>query len=136
MPDDDRDLVQLFVRDLDSIDLPERGRWRPAPRAESALMRTTRHALTGVAVVAVLLLALIASFGLRNNEQVATTSTPLPTATASAAISTPTTPAASAPVLISPSTNGKITGRVGYPSEFVPPMSIFAISVNDPSTWY
>jgi hypothetical protein len=31
---------------------------------------------------------------------------------------------------------GAITGRIGYPSEFAPPITVYAIYVNDPNRWF
>jgi hypothetical protein len=91
MPDLDRDLIHLFVRDLDDIELPPRDRWRPAPRRESRLMRTGRYVLYASAVVAVLVLALFASFAFRDSNRAAATPSPtLPANTASASVPSPT----------------------------------------------
>lgn len=146
MPDKDPELTRLFVRDLDDIVLPARGTWRPAPRRGSALMNATRFALAATAVAAVLVLALIASFGLRDNTPVAApqTSSPTPTSSpsASATASSSVTPSASSsPARTTSLPNasgptGTITGRLGYPSDFVPPLTVYAISVSDPNVWF
>ncbi len=89
MPDRRNDIVGLFRRDLDRIELPPRDSWRPAPRKASYLMKTSRFVLYVGAVAAMLVAALIVGFGLRDrNSQVATspgpvpaTSTPLPNTT-------------------------------------------------------
>jgi hypothetical protein len=136
MPERDTDLTRLIVRDLDDIVLPARERWRPAPRKGSALMKASRFALAATAVVAALVLALLASFGLRDNNPVATTSTlsPTPTVTSTptpSATSGPTaTSGASAPASTSAGT-GVITGELGYPSNFIPALRVYAISVSD-----
>jgi hypothetical protein len=141
MPDRDKDLVQLFVRDLDDIELPGRDLWRPVTRKESSLMKTSRNVLTAGAVAAVLLLALIASFALRDRSQVAAT----PTASAATATASPTASAATAasasPVATataSPTAGlaGAITGALGYPSEFIPPLTVYAISVTDQRVFF
>jgi hypothetical protein len=118
------DLMHLFVRDLDDIELPPRDRWRGAPRKESHLMKTSRYVLYTGAIAAVLVLALIASFGLRDGNQVAASPSPSVSASASAAASATAGPA------------GAITGRLGYGSEFVPPVTVYAISVSDPRVWF
>ena len=124
MPDQDKDLVHLFVRDLDDIELPPRDMWRPAPRKESQLMKTSRYVLYAGAIAAVLVLALIASFGLRDGNQVAASPSPSASASTSAAASATAGP------------TGAITGRLGYGSDFVPPVTVYAISVSDPSVWF
>ncbi len=95
MPDLDKDLIHLFVRDLDDIELPPRDRWRPAPRKESPVMRTGRYVLYASAVVAVLGLALVASFALRESNRVAATPNPAsPTNSAPASVPSPSALAA------------------------------------------
>jgi len=91
--DTDKDLLHLFVRDLDEIELPPRDRWRPAPRKEPLLMKTGRYVLYASAAAAVLVLALIATFALRERDQVAATPSPTspPTATSPATASTAAT---------------------------------------------
>jgi hypothetical protein len=141
MPDRDKDLVHLFVRDLDDIELPTRDLWRPVARKESYLMKTSRNFLTASAVAAVLLLALIASFALRDRGQVASS----PTASAATATASPTASAATAasasPVATATSAptaapTGAITGLLGYPSEFIPPLTVYAISVADQRVFF
>jgi hypothetical protein len=96
MSDPDRDLIHLFVRDLDDIELPPRHRWRPATRRESHLMRTGRFILYACAVVAVLVIALIASFALRDGNRAAATPSPTaPASTASVSVPSPTASVAS-----------------------------------------
>jgi len=61
-------------------------------------------------------------------------SSPTPTSTA-------TTPASAPPVgTVSPTpsapTGGAITGRFGYPSDFIPALTVYAISVNDPRVFF
>lgn len=139
MPDRDKDLVQLFVRDLDRIELPPRERWRPAERKESIVMRTSRTILYAGAVAAVLALALIAGFAMRDRGQVAAPPTSSPTPTSATASPAPT---ASPRPTLSPSPSptaapaGAITGRFGYPSDFIPPVTVYAISTTDQRVWY
>lgn len=143
MPDRTRDqLTELFVRDLDDIVLPARDRWRPAPRKGSTLMNATRFAIAATAVAAILVLALIASFGLRDSDPVAATQSASPTATAtssptaslapSASVTLPPTPS----INTGPQPNGTIIGRIGYGSDFNPAMTVYAISVSDPNVWF
>ena len=148
MPDRRNEIVGLFVRDLDKIELPPRDRWRPAHRKESYLMKTSRYVLYAGGVAAVLIAALIVGFGLRDRNSQATASpSPIPaTSTPAPASSPPTTPSPTAtsspaptpspsPTALSP-VGGTITGRVGYPSDFVPPVTVYAISTTDSRVWY
>ena len=135
MPDRGGELVDLFVRDLDQIDLPPRDRWQPEPRRESYLMKTSRYVVYAGAVAAVLAAALI--LGLRNrNSDVASSPSPIP------ATSTPV-PASSAPASPVPTPSpastgelGAITGRFGYGSDYIPPVTVYAISTTDQRVWY
>ena len=135
MADRDKDLVHLFVRDLDDIELPARDRWRRAPRKESSVVKTTRFVLSAAAVAAVLILALIASAGLRERNQVA--ASPSPSAPPTIAPATPTpTPSASSSPSPTASQAGVITGNLGYPSNFIPPLTVYAISVADQRVFF
>src|SRR5438132_7659561 len=141
MPDRDTDLTRLLVRDLDDIPLPPQGRWRPTPRERSPLMTFGRALLTTAAVVAVLALALVAGAALRVHQEVAAPRTPTATSVTPA-------PVTSAPVAVTatlPSTGtpaatvapaGAITGRLEYPSEFIPPLTVYAVSVSDPRVFF
>jgi len=67
-----------------------------------------------------------------------------------AASPTPATPTAAPPTVLaatsvpvaslsptpSAATTGTITGRLGYPSDFVPPVTVYAISAFDSSVWF
>lgn len=140
----DGDLVDLFVRDLDSIELPARERWHPAPRERSAFMKAVGYLATAAAIAAALVLALVWSFGQSANPVAAPPSrsassstspsaTAAPSATASVAASASTTITPSQPT--APAT-GTITGSLGYPAEMVPPLTVYAFNVNDPTVWY
>jgi hypothetical protein len=137
MPDRGGELVDLFVRDLDQIELPPRDRWQPEPRKESYLMKTSRYVLYAVAAAAVLAAALIVGPLLRDRaSQVATSPSPIP------GTSTPI-PASSAPATSVPTPSpsptaelGAITGRFGYGSDFIPPVTVYAISTTDQRAWY
>ena len=69
MDDRDKDLTHLFVRDLDGIPLPPRGAWRDAPGRETIVTRTSRYLLAAGAIAAVLAIALISGFQLRDRNQ-------------------------------------------------------------------
>ncbi len=68
MDERDKDLTHLFVRDLDEIPLPPRGEWRRAQGRESIAMKSSRYLLTVGAIVAVLAVALIVGFQLRDRS--------------------------------------------------------------------
>lgn len=141
MREPDRDLVHLFVRDLDTIELPAPGRWRPAPRKESPIMRVIGLVAPAVAVAALLVLALVWSAGSRGPSGVVATpgATPSVSATPAPSASAGATGAAAASASPSPTASGPagtITGGLGYPSEMVPRLEVYAISVNDPSVWF
>jgi len=106
-------------------------------------MKATRITAAIAAVAASIVLVVLWIFSTRPSPVAATpspTASPTPSAAVSAspaAILSPTAltpPTASSTPTGAPS--GTITGRLGYPSEFVPPMTIFAISVKDPNVWY
>jgi hypothetical protein len=96
-------------------------------------MKSSRIALYAGGVTAVLAAALIVGVTLGERpSQVA--SSPSPTA----ATSTPL-PASSAPAAASPATTaqpGAITGRFGYGSDFIPAVTVYAISTTDARIWY
>jgi len=133
----EKDLVHRFVRDLDEIELPPRDRWRPSPRKESYFVKTSRFVLSAAAVAAVVILALLASSGLRERNQVG--ASPSPTSPPTTAPTTPS-PSASASASSSPqptaSQAGTITGNLGYPSDFIPPLTVYAISVADQRVFF
>ena len=86
----------------------------------------------------VVLVALAAAFYLRDlrSPTPATSPTPTPVATTSAPSATPSAAAAATTPAATPVQTGTITGRLGYPSDFVPALTVYAISVNDPSVWF
>lgn len=140
MPDRKNDLVHLFVRDLDRIELPPRERWRPAKRKESYIMKMSRYVLYAGGIAAVIVAALIAGLALRvRTAQVASPPSPVPAASTQPPASPPPSPiATSTPTASSPASaqTGAITGRFGYPSDFIPPVTVYAISSADPRVWY
>jgi len=135
MADRGNDLVDLFVRDLDLIELPPRESWRPAPRKESVFMKTSRYVVYAGAVAAVLVLALITSFVLRGGNQVA--ASPSPTSSALPATPTPATTSPVATTSPTPAASpGAITGRIAYNAGFQPALTVYAISVADQRTYF
>ena len=84
--------------------------------------------LAAIAIVAALVLAVIAS-GALSSRPVALTSPPAQTPASTASVT------ASASHSPSPA-SAVITGRLGYPSDFIPPLTIYAVSVTDPHTFF
>jgi hypothetical protein len=122
MADREKDLVHLFVRDLDDIELPPRDRWRPTRKKESYLVKTSKFVLSAAAVAAVLILALLASFVLRDQNDVA--ATPSPTSTTNTA-----SPTASAPAGATGSPSASpLSGRYASPG--------LAYSIETPPPWH
>lgn len=103
------------------------------PRKGRVLKVGTRRSVISAGVVAALLvLALVAGLDLRNDNTVAPPSTPTPTAS-----STPPLIAGSAsPIATASPSGGAITGRFGYPSDFIPPLTVYAISLDDPKVFF
>lgn len=122
-------LEELFMNDADnrrvsSVNMPE----RPSPWRGVV-------AFAGVAAIAGIV-AIAALLALRGEPQAAAPKvTASPAATASAPIGAPTaiTPVPLTPV---PIATGSITGLLGYPSDFLPAMKVFAVSTVDSSKWY
>ena len=127
MADGDKDFVHLFVRDLDDIELPPRDRWRPAPRKESYLVKTSRFVWSAAAVAALVILALIASAGLRERNQVAVTPSPTPPTTGPATPTPSASPSASGSPQPTTPPAGAISGTLSYPANFVPPLTRLAV---------
>jgi hypothetical protein len=108
-------------------------------------MRTSRSLLIAGAIGAVLLIALILVFqpGDRNVTVAAPSVSPSPTVSATVVVSPTASPTSSpcfgpcgpTPATAAPTT-GAITGRFGYPSDFIPPVTVYAISVADPKVFF
>lgn len=69
MDDRDKDLTELFVRDLDDIPLPTRGAWRRVSRKETHHLRASGMLFTAGAMVAVLAAALVVGLQLNQRQQ-------------------------------------------------------------------
>lgn len=102
-----------------------------------------RYLTYTVATIAVVVLAVLAALSLRSDNTGATrspaaaasaTSTVAASPNSTVAAGTATASAAPAAPTATRAT-GTITGRLGYPSDFVPPLTIFAISVADAKNW-
>jgi len=98
--DRDKDLTHLFVRDLDEIPLPARGAWRRVSGRETTLMRASRSLVTAGAVVAVLAIALLIGFQLRDRS------------TTAASPSASPTPSATAGTIVAPSASATLNATV------------------------
>lgn len=132
----ERRLEDVLGRDLGAIPVrPFAAYNRPMPSTGNRV-RSLAGAIALLAIV--LVLALGAASALRQLRPVPAT-TPLPSAsevpTPSATPSVPTIIASPSPTATAPTT-GTITGRLGYPSDFVPPLTVYAISVSDSSVWF
>jgi hypothetical protein len=92
---------------------------------------TTRRSLATLAVVLLILVAGVVLLYVTRAQVPPTTavSTPTVTATATSAPSPTAVPTAASQV-------GAITGRFGYGSDFIPPVTVYAISTTDPRVWY
>ena len=81
-------------------------------------------------VRSLMLIALVTACG-----SPATVASPTPTTSPTIAAATTPPPSASAPAS-SVTTTGTIAGRLGYPSDFVPPLTVYAISTSNSSVWF
>ena len=98
-------------------------------------MRTGRYVVYATAVAAVLVLALVAVVGLRNDNTVVAPPSLTATASPTPTVAVTTAQVATASPTPIPAT-GTITGRLGYPSDFIPPLTVYAINVNDPRIFF
>lgn len=64
------------------------------------------------------------------------TAPPTPSEVARTLTPSPTVAVSRSPATPSPSAPGTITGGLAYPSEFIPPLTVYAISVADPRTFF
>jgi hypothetical protein len=92
-------------------------------------MKPGRFVVSAVAVVAAVAVALIAISALRDGSQLATPSTS-PATTPSASPSVTSSPQPTAPQA------GAITGALSYPADFVPPLTVYAVSVADQRVFF
>lgn len=94
--------------------------------------------IAAVALALVALAVVIAVYVMRApTPPVSSTSTPTPSPLLQTASPIPTisTPSPTAPPPATPQA-GAITGRFGYGSDFIPPVTVYAISTTDPRVWY
>lgn len=69
MTDDDKSLTHLFVRDLDTVELPPREAWRGVPRKEPYVMKISRYVLYAGSIAALLIVVLVAALATRSGDQ-------------------------------------------------------------------
>jgi len=141
----ERRLEDILHRDLGAIPVRPLA-WYSRP-TEARPARGFFAFTRAVGLVAlVLVLALGAALALRQMRPVPA-STPVPSAPvlSSPSPSVQPTPSAtpSAPVLVpsptptgSAATTGAISGRFGYPADYIPALTVYAISVSDPSVFF
>jgi len=135
-------LEDVLRRDLGAIPVRPFAMYNQSPRAATVHPIRRVFSIAGAAAViaVVILVALAAAFALRELKPTPAT-VPLPSSTPSGSPSPSSAasaqPSATAPVAIStPVTAGAITGRFGYGSDFIPPVTVYAISTTDPRVWY
>jgi hypothetical protein len=114
----DKDLTNLFVRDLDEIPLPPRGAWRRGAGGETILMRSSRYLLTAGAVMAVLALALIVGFQLSQRQQSAANPSASPTPSASGATAANPSASPSGTATAPVATNAPASGGAIFNDDF------------------
>ena len=142
-------LEDVLRRDLGAIPVRPFAMYDRSPRA--ATVHPIRRGLSvagAIAVIAVVVLAaLAAAFALRELRPTPAT-VPVPTSTPSPSPSTAVSvqPSATAAQATTPSqptapgspapATGAITGRFAYGSDFIPPVTVYAISTADPRVWF
>jgi hypothetical protein len=131
--DRERDLVGLFVRDIDRVGVPARGVWRPAPRRAAVLPLIVRSLALATLAIALVVGAALAGLALREGRAPATTPAPSPTATAPAVAPSatatavaPASPAATATPTPEPTRAGVLDERFGiaFWARAVPPPGV------------
>jgi hypothetical protein len=135
-------LEDVLRRDLGAIPVRPFAMYNQSPRAATVHPIRWVFSMAGAAalIAVVILIALAAAFALRELRPTPATvpvpnSTPSASPSPSSAASAP--PSASAPVAIpTPVTTGAITGRFAYGSDFIPPVTVYAISTTDQRVWY
>lgn len=96
-------------------------------------MVNRRNAATAVVIIALAALAAVLALYVTRTET--PTASPSPTVAVASPTGTPTTPPPTTPPATVPPV-GAITGRFGYGSDFIPPVTVYAISTTDPRVWY
>jgi hypothetical protein len=131
-------LEDVLRRDLGTIPVRPFAMYNRPSRAAAVHPIRRVFSIAGAAAViaVVILVALAAAFALRELKPTPATvpvssSSPSPSSAASAQ------PSATAAVAIpTPVAAGAITGRFSYGSDFLPAVTVYAISTTDPRVWY
>jgi hypothetical protein len=135
-------LEDVLRRDLGAIPVRPFAMYDRSPRTATVHPIRRVFSIAGAAAViaVVFLVALAAAFALRELKPTPAT-VPVPSSTPSSSPS-PTSaasppPSAAVSVAIpTPVTAGAITGRFAYGSDFIPPVTVYAISTTDQRVWY
>jgi hypothetical protein len=135
-------LEDVLRRDLGAIPVRPFAMYNRTPRAATLHPIRRMFSIAGAAAViaVVILVALAAAFALRELKPTPAT-VPVPSSTPSGSPSPSSAasaqPSSAAPVAIpTPVNAGAITGRFGYPSDYIPPVTVYAISTTDARVWY
>ena len=96
---------------------------------------TTRRSLAILAAVLLILVVGIAFLYAVRSQVPPTAVSPTPSPVPSIATSSPT-PSPTNPPTATAQAGGAITGRFGYGSDFIPPVTVYAISTTDLRVWY
>ncbi len=135
-------LEDVLRRDLGAIPVRPFATYNQSPRPATVHPIRRMFSIAGAAAViaVVLLVALGAAFALRELKPTPAT-VPVPSSTPSGSPSPSTAasvhPSATAPVAIpTPVPAGAITGRFAYGSDFIPPVTVYAISTTDQRVWF
>jgi hypothetical protein len=135
-------LEDVLRRDLGAIPVRPFAMYNQSPRTATVHPIRRLFSVAGAAAVlaVVILVALAAAFALRELKPTPAT-VPVPTSTPSGTPSPSSAasaqPSATAPVAVPTSiAAGAITGRFSYGSDFIPPVTVYAISTTDQRVWY
>jgi hypothetical protein len=102
-------------------------------------MNRNQQIAAGVGLLAVILVGILLLTTRPQTTPAATGTAPAPTATATATPSAPTASTSATATATAPPTaaaSGALTGALGYPSEFIPPLTVYAISVADQRVFF
>jgi hypothetical protein len=135
-------LEDVLRRDLGAISVRPFAMYSRSPRAATVHPIRRVFSIAGAATVSavVILVALAAAFALKELRQTPATVSPpssTPTGSPSPSSAISALPSATAPVAVAtPVETGAISGRFGYPSDFIPPVTVYAISTTDQRVWF
>ena len=131
-------LEDVLHRDLGSIPVRTLAMYTRPPREATVhpIRRVFSVAGAAAGVAVLVLVALAAAFALRELKPTPA-GVPLPNSSPSPSSAASTQPSATGPVSIpTPVPAGAITGRFIYGSDFIPPVTVYAISTSDQRVWY